>query len=51
MFPEQSQALALIYEDVSYPECVQQAEVLAAKVDRTLGSGPISSGVNKTKSH
>ena len=49
MFPEQSQALALIYEDVSYPECVQQ--VLAAKVDRTLGSGPISGGVSKTKSH
>ena len=36
MFSEQSQELALIYEDVSYPQCVQQADVLAAKVDRTL---------------
>ena len=32
-FPEQSQALALISEDVSTPECVQQAEVLAAEAN------------------
>ena len=29
VFPEQSQALALLSEDASTPECVQQAEVLA----------------------
>ena len=32
----QCQALALISEDVSSPECVQQAEVLAAEANRTL---------------
>ena len=36
VFPEQRQALALISEDVSSPECVQQAEVLAAEANRTL---------------
>ena len=36
VFPEQSAALALISEDVSSPECVQQAEVLAAEANRTL---------------
>ena len=36
VFPEQSQALALISQDVSSPECVQQAEVLAAESNRTL---------------
>ena len=36
VFLEQSQALALISEDVSSPECVQQAEVLAAEANRTL---------------
>ena len=39
VFPEQSHALALIYEDVSSPECVQQAEVLAAEANRTLAQG------------
>ena len=36
VFPEQSQALALISDDVSSPECVQQAEVLVAEANRTL---------------
>ena len=36
VFPEQGQALALISEDVSSPECAQQAEVLAAEADRAL---------------
>ena len=35
VFPEQGQSLALISEDVSSPECVQQAEVLAAEANRT----------------
>ena len=34
--PEQSQSLALISEDVSAPECMQQVEVLAAEACRTL---------------
>ena len=34
--PEQSQALALISEDVPTPECVQQAEVLAVEANRTF---------------
>ena len=34
VFPEQSEALALISEDVSSPQCVQQAEVLAAETYR-----------------
>ena len=34
--PEQSQALALLSGDVSSPECVQQAEVLAAEANRRL---------------
>ena len=33
---EQSQALALISENASSPECVQEAEVLAAEANRTL---------------
>ena len=33
VFPEQSQAFALISEDVLSPECVQQAEVLAAEAN------------------
>ena len=36
VFPEQSQVLALTWDDVSSPECVQQAEVLVAEVNRTL---------------
>ena len=36
VFPEQSQALALISEDLSSPKCVQLAEVLAVEADRTL---------------
>ena len=36
VFPEQSQALALISDDVSSPECVQQAELLIAEANRTL---------------
>ena len=35
-FSEQSEVLALISDDVSSPECVQQAEVLAAEANRTL---------------
>ena len=34
--PEQSPALALISDDVSSPESVQQAEVLVAEANRTL---------------
>ena len=33
VFPEQSQALALISEDVSSLECVQQAEELATEAN------------------
>ena len=36
VFPEQSQALAQISEDVLSPECVQHAEVLAAEANRTF---------------
>ena len=36
VFPEQSQVLALTSDDVSSPECVQQAEVLLAEANRTL---------------
>ena len=36
VFSEQSQALALISDDVSSPECVQQAEVLVTEANRTL---------------
>ena len=36
VFPEQSQALALISDDVSSPECDQQAEIQVAKANRTL---------------
>ena len=36
VFPEQSQALALISDDVSSPECVQQAKVLVAEANRKL---------------
>ena len=36
VFPEESQSLALISEDVSSPECVQQAELLAAEADQKL---------------
>ena len=36
VFTEQSQALALVSEDVSSPECVQEAEVLAAEASGTL---------------
>ena len=36
VFPEQSQALALISDDVSSSKCVQQAEVLVAEANRTL---------------
>ena len=36
VFPEQSQVLALTSDDVSSPECVQQAEVLVAEANRTL---------------
>ena len=36
VFPEQSQVLALTSDDVSSPECVQQAEALAAEAFRTL---------------
>ena len=35
VFPEQSQALALISDDVSSPECVQQADVLVGEANRT----------------
>ena len=34
--PDKSQALALVSDDVSTPQCVQQAEVLAAEANRTL---------------
>ena len=40
VFPEQSQVLALTSDDVSSPECVQQAEVLAAEANRTLAEAP-----------
>ena len=36
VFPQESQSLALISEDVSSPECVQQAELLAAEANRKL---------------
>ena len=36
VFPEQRQVLALPSDDVSSPECVQQAEVLVAEANRTL---------------
>ena len=36
VFPEQSQALALISDDVSSPDCVQQAEVLVARIELWL---------------
>ena len=36
VFPEQSQFLALTSDDVSPPECVQQAEVLVAEANRSL---------------
>ena len=36
IFPEQSQAVALISDDASSPECVQQAEALVAEANRTL---------------
>ena len=36
VFPEQSQAVALISDDASSPECVQHAEVLVVKANRTL---------------
>ena len=49
VFPEQRQALALIYEDVSSPDCVQQAEVLAAEADRTLAQA--RSAVASAKQH
>ena len=39
VFPEQSQALALTSEDVSTPECVQQAEVLAAEAAKQNRNG------------
>ena len=39
VFLEQSRALALISEDVSSPECVQQAEVLAVEANRALAQG------------
>ena len=34
--PEQSEVLVLTSDDVSSPECVQQAEVLVAEANRTL---------------
>ena len=36
VFPEQSKVLALTSDDVSPPECVQQAEVLVDEANRTL---------------
>ena len=36
VFPEQSQVLALTLDDLSSPECVQQAEVLVAEANRKL---------------
>ena len=36
VFPEQSQASAVISEDVPTPECLQQADMLAAEANRTL---------------
>ena len=50
VFPEQSQALALISDDASSPECVQQAEVLVAEANRTLAQARSAVGVSKTKS-
>ena len=47
VFTEQSQALALGSEDVSSPECVQQAEVLAAEANRTLARSAFASAKQK----
>ena len=47
VFPEQSQAVALISDDVSSPECVQQAEVLVDEANRTLAQ---ARSVSETKS-
>ena len=43
VFPEQSQALALTSDDVSSPECVQQAELLVAEANRTLAQAQTKS--------
>ena len=50
VFLEQSQAMALISDDVSSPECVQQAEVLVAEANRTLAQARSAVASAKQKS-
>ena len=49
VFPEQSQALALISDDVSSPEC-PTGRSTGSRGESNFGSGPISGGVSETKS-